>query len=1075
MMNSFLYRGNATLLKRSVALLFVSMFAVVAWAQSFTISHTMTPGTCIADASLKIDVTPTNMPAGTQYQYTLYNLTTGAPGLPVVSADLSYTFRDLTVGTYRVEVLARGTSLAPQVRNNITVTTTYVPTTVALDLVNSLNSYACGTGRIVLTIQNGKGNYEVKIVSGPMRVGEVIPMSKFSKRGSGALATSIIVPNAYVLEGENWLPGNYEIEVKDSDCGYIARYTFPINLITEIDYYGFNSGSVKVDRGCNYHRFGFSNKSLSSDVRKYIEQGRYEIGFLFPGQSESEITWFPDVYDGVFVVSATIDTYKLFQDNRALLREQFGNLTLPMTAILRVKQCPQVEKRIPIYTSINEGIAFDSKGWSFSLDQCDSLIVEYGFKYINPPLCFPITLKAYNLEGTTRTLIATGQQHRIDVLPTVDILTVIPDLLQRPHPGNRILNKIEVEATDVNGNILKDTTSILSGKSIYTERDTCGMSYTALAALEITVGRTQYHICNFKIEVYDNLNRLVTTVGVGEGTPTQARRLKIPNLKYGVRYKLVFVNPNTGQKITEEILEQSKVDVLNRFKPEVQPNLSKENYGRLALTLTGWIGAGSVLTVTSPSGEIVYNKTYETTTNLTNNTALILHESVLEPGRYKYFLRNTCDGKDTTAYLDVGLYHVRDFKYTLNYDCGVARLTPSAQVFLGDNQLPSSDYAFYVHPYDNRVEDKLIREGESLLISGEGNYVVSVVITTQFSHWTYRNYTEYLNYPDLQDWRLVDFPMSYVTPSLNIDTERSMTYVCGTSSLGTILLTAKGGVAPYTYELYRTEADRDAGTNVLATQTGVDVRFDYGRMGDDYYVLVKDKCGSRFKHTVHLINITDLSAAYALPNRVCTGDPIQLRLIGPQTLKEASEVKWYRPNGVLLSNTPDIDIPDATAAHSGRYRAEFKLTGCDVGVVNYVDVVVDAPISVTSTPKTETVCVGKPVTLVGSTAPSGTTIYWELASSRKYDPLGVLLGKPYQYSWEGQRLVGNTNESTHRAVFVRAGVYVVRPVYTNGGCFAEGAPITVNVKACTVPVNPHLMHRPIIDWSRFNSTPTTTI
>lgn len=1068
MMNSFLYRGNATLLKRSVALLFVSMFAVVAWAQSFTISHTMTPGTCIADASLKIDVTPTNMPAGTQYQYTLYNLTTGAPGLPVVSADLSYTFRDLTAGTYRVEVLARGTSLAPQVRNSINVTTTYVPITVALDLVNSLNSYSCGSGEIVLTIRHGKGDYEVKIVSGPMRVGEVIPYTKVFPNNWTTET------NTYKLEGNNWLPGNYEIEVRDAGCGYVAKYTFPITLINEIQYYNFSNGFYDPAKGCNVHRYNFSTTNLPTDHLKYIQRERLEIAILHPGQSEADLIWQPITQNiSHFFAEAKVNGFQLFKDYHHLTKMSLGNRVLPVTAIIRLKQCPQVQRRYPISTSIYSEIVVENKQRYRDLT-CEDTSFYYKGEAVNFPLCYPRTYKIYHLEGGVLNFMHTYQQDFEDDVEYFDLLKRLGPL------PNGVRRTLVVEASDLNGNSLKDTVAVFFSGEFYVDPDSCYLSYTGRFTRRIYLSSQRSHVCGLKAELYDASGTLLQTDSLVD--PSNNVYFRFPKMNYGQTYKVVFVDKATGLKLYEQVVNYPKPQYLKRFVPYIEPSRHNQMDGRIQMTLSGTLGAGSVLTVTSPSNKVVYTKVYPEGYNSDNNSYQVLIDfAPIEMGRYKYQIHNTCDGSDTIAYYDAKAYYVRDFKYELAYDCGTAIFKPSAKVFLGDQEVPASEYRFFVHPNDRRVEEKMLSPGEGLLLSGDGNYVVSVVVTTGFSasSITYQNYIYHLNNrgnrDNYADNMLVDFPVSYVTPSLNIDRARSMSYVCGPNSLGTIILQAQGGVAPYTYELYRTEADRDAGANKLQTFTGPFAQFTYGKIGETYHVLIKDKCGSSFKHAVHLINVTDLSAAYALPSRVCAGDPIQLRLMGPEALKQNTNITWYNPQNARIGTTADLDLPGATAAMSGRYRAEFYLQGCDIKVTNFVDVTVDQAITVNTIPQTESACIGKPVALTGPVPPSGTTMYWEVASLRQLNPYPTGINDTYEYTWEGQRLVGNTNESTHRAVFVRAGVYVVRPVYTNGGCFAEGAPITVNVKACTVPVNPHLMHRPIIDWSRFNSTPTRTI
>lgn len=1030
MMNSFLYRGNATLLKRSVALLFVSMFAVVAWAQSFTISHTMTPGTCIADASLKIDVTPTNMPAGTRYQYVLYNLSTGADPVTIPTDQLSQTYTFLTAGTYRVEVISLGVSATPQILNNIRVTTTYVPIEVALNArytVRPIEHASCPTGVLAFNIKGGRGQYKVKMKTSPLRQGAEIPFT---------------VQNDVYILNDYWSLGDYVIEVSD-ECNSVVVYQFSINRAQTLDF--ISNISLGMYDGTTSCKRALVGLTYDPSLIEYERLQDFEFSFSFPFETQ------PRPWQNFTGTSSSAGSYTYDFD------VTFAQLRAHSNAIMRIrhKLCPdKIFERSRLYDLARIGPDIVLQGNNNNYEPTDECNDDVFLRKNNSitEYCWPLNIKVYDTK-------------------TGDLISSLNDWDgKQKHVIAKLKNggqSFRLEITDRKGH------NFTLPLSYYERSDWFTYSFPYVDSCNNLTGQYYDRLSEFTI-AYKCLQKLTIKredgVIVHDG-PASATGYRVALISSDLNHEFTFVYNDTTIVRNIKFDTQYRGGSNNRITP--RGFYHAPNYGVIDFVTHTNHSKGGIAKLTRPDGT---TSTQSLAGRYAYNSSPVFQVSGFVPyGRYTYEYFNPCTEKTDVLHIDFdGFYEVQDFSYKVEYLCNSFKITPYAKVY--DNVANKYVEPAFILFSKNKAlqhEKRVIKLGDSFAAYEPGEYILSVVQDAPLN--TYRQLEYSFPNPDTTDSRLFDLNLSLKFPSLTIDNTASFAFRCGSSAYVNIHAKAVGGSGPYTYELYKTSEDRELRRNIVETIVGESAIFEYASMASKYYMLIRDNCGSSYEYDVQVYDVTELKLAYALPERVCEGSPIQLRMLGPASLKQNSQIQWYDPQSNSIGSTADLDIPNATLAKAGRYKVIFRLQGCDIPVTNYVDIQVDRAVSVVSQPKTETGCVGKPLSLVGPTAPEGTVVHWELATTRRpnprYNPLRPV-DSQYLYTW-GNELLGTGQGGTYSAIFMKPGMYVVKPVYTIGNCSADGAPITVNVKHCVVPVNPHLMHRPIIDWNKFNSTPTS--
>jgi len=152
-------------------------------------------------------------------------------------------------------------------------------------------------------------------------------------------------------------------------------------------------------------------------------------------------------------------------------------------------------------------------------------------------------------------------------------------------------------------------------------------------------------------------------------------------------------------------------------------------------------------------------------------------------------------------------------------------------------------------------------------------------------------------------------------------------YVCEEGGNGHILVEAKNGVPPYSYQLLH----KDGNTLVEENSTG---KFNIGALNETYMVKISDRCKTAFPIFV-TINPLDSKKLISGITDICEGEDIELycTLVG-----DVSPI-WTKPNGITY-NGKNLIIPNAKPTDSGTYTVTVQPEGCTSTISGTVEVTV---------------------------------------------------------------------------------------------------------------------------------------
>jgi hypothetical protein len=280
--------------------------------------------------------------------------------------------------------------------------------------------------------------------------------------------------------------------------------------------------------------------------------------------------------------------------------------------------------------------------------------------------------------------------------------------------------------------------------------------------------------------------------------------------------------------------------------------------------------------------------------------------------------------------------------------------------------------------------------------------------------------------------------INYAADPLSLDVDITAAYVCVGESTGNITVSGINGVAPFIYQLW----DAANTTQLIGDTYSNDVvHFAYGAPNQTYTVRVRDQCGNNFNQQVTLSDLNTVSIVYAPNgNSTCDDGTIEIRCI---TLGD-TEYSWTGPNGFTAS-TQHITIENATSANTGWYYVSVKPEYCGAIMKDSIYFTVSNDLSEEPAQNYE-FCLGSESPLLDNETTGGSG--------------------NYTYQWQsslngssGWTNIGGATNETYQTAPTNAGTLYFRRVTTDTVCeiTSNGNPITVVVKACSVPVNPHLM------------------
>ncbi|WP_163266023.1 T9SS type A sorting domain-containing protein [Dysgonomonas sp. 216] len=224
--------------------------------------------------------------------------------------------------------------------------------------------------------------------------------------------------------------------------------------------------------------------------------------------------------------------------------------------------------------------------------------------------------------------------------------------------------------------------------------------------------------------------------------------------------------------------------------------------------------------------------------------------------------------------------------------------------------------------YANSSSEYISSGVDSLYLSKSGKYTIR---TSNHYNYFYNN-NGYCN---------TDFEVDINIPQLQVDKSSSAAYRCpSNNSKGYVYISATGGSGNYYYELFEKN-----NTSVHIDTPNTTGEFDgwgSNTTADTLTVRVTDLgCGSEVTTDIGLYDLNNETLLWVSgSSRRCIGDEVKLnaRALGPR-----ATYKWYFPNTTESDERTPV-IGSASLDHSGKYKLEITIPGCDGEIVTrYLD------------------------------------------------------------------------------------------------------------------------------------------
>jgi gliding motility-associated-like protein len=283
----------------------------------------------------------------------------------------------------------------------------------------------------------------------------------------------------------------------------------------------------------------------------------------------------------------------------------------------------------------------------------------------------------------------------------------------------------------------------------------------------------------------------------------------------------------------------------------------------------------------------------------------------IEEGLYKFEILDSCGRRDTIS-VDYLKSTVKDFGYERSLGCTSTDIQPKGSIYLGNAKIRSY-FRIIKTPDGVAPINTIITEGGSFSISESGRYLM------QISQGSGTNSCPFDS-----------ISFVFIKENVSLDADSTLTYVCDENSDGYIKVKRKGGVGPFTYELF------DNNVSIEKNNTGI---FYYGRYGESYIVKITDEgCGIEFPQRVYML---DLSKTRIINDdiKLCLGDDIKLMSL---SVGSYSGYNWTGPNG-WTSKQQNPVIPNATVDMNGIYSITVRPEGCMKDIVQHVNIDVINP------------------------------------------------------------------------------------------------------------------------------------
>jgi gliding motility-associated-like protein len=385
----------------------------------------------------------------------------------------------------------------------------------------------------------------------------------------------------------------------------------------------------------------------------------------------------------------------------------------------------------------------------------------------------------------------------------------------------------------------------------------------------------------------------------------------------------------------------------------------------------------------------------------------------INEGTYEFSILDSCGITNTISFEYKKSW--AEFSYTSIGGCQGLDVFPHGSIYLGNDRVDTW-FRIIETPEGVASFDVDVQEGGSFRITETGHYVLQISRGSGIYSCPY-------------DTLSVDF----VKKTLALDADATVTYVCDESSDGYIKVRQKGGMGPFTFELF------DQGVSQEKNSTG---QFNYGRYGEIYQVRITDEgCQVAFPVDVYML---DLSKARLInyDQKVCIGEEIQLMCL---SVGSYSGYNWTGPDGLLFSTDQNPLIPSATIADTGIYSITVQPEGCTKIISQEVRIDVIDP-----EPLADTIiyyCIGDPAVPLDASPTDGNYLKWfdtdTVFTATPPTPPTNLPDTIVYFMNQVDIIYGCEGEKSTFTVIVQAFPDTVAVAYANDICKNDSALITI--------------------------------
>lgn len=969
--------------------------------RDFEVKAVVTASTCMANGVIEVtlegDLSNLDM---NRAEYGLEPIagTTGTTLLPSGNNIL----RGVAPGTYTLSVrtFCKEGDLYGRVKEllDIKVDGSYVPLMADFDQERSRKSYKdCATGIIAFNItkDTGYGDLKFHITQAPSGVslGEVFP----TKGTLSGRYYPYTLPDLYP-------PGQYQIDI-DDNCGKstISFTLGEINALPSISSgYSALGRSTSLGVNCNTAdwRQSTPNSVSQPDFYRYYVDKMYEVALVPQGVVPTASDWQVWASGLKFTLPGS---YKDFRGVNSL------------SIFFRVKDCDQ-HMVGPVATYLKSPVMYMSSGSLY----CDyyTYSVSNWSDYDNF-WCYPVTLKVTNATDNT-----------------VDYNTVYngPSLsasLQLLYD-----KQYRIELTDAEGAVqyLPSATTYLSQTfnptiTLNPSGYNCN-TFTGSYYFSSSYRCYPVVVDIFKLKdggdasVADDFIPFDTYTFTGPSGYSRSIEWEYGHYKVeatfegytlanGKPYKQtttrnVVANRPTAYSLSTSSHNTCYEDQLYLYVRSQSPSTST------------YFPAGTVFTVVeAPEGYSLLNVPY---TAYSSSTSVSFNSTRTPAGKYKV---RVDDGCGLPIFVEANLnggYSARDTEFVVERDgCQGESLKLDGYVTNAGVNQPSYTY-FQIISGPKGFDNTVKRYDESILLAADGEYKVGIKTSMTSSCY------------------LKTETITFVKSKPTLKPSVTSSYVCTDRPVGYIIVAGQNGTEPYTYDLLN-EDKTPTGAVANETNDGTGrVYFDYGAAGQTFFVRITDACGNTNDQELKLTDLKTQRIVYNTPpsGEYCVGDEIKLNCI---TLGETTYL-WRGPNGFMSTEQKPRLYP-ATVAMTGYYSVSVMPEFCGESVTDQLYIKVFPELEVTNVSPNQELCVGARATVMSCVIAGGKGLQqyqWQRSSNLT--------------NWE---VIGGADRATYTPpIYTKSGTYYYRLQIQDDCKTIFSDPITLDVKACYIMVNPNI-------------------